>query len=168
MTSWCSWLVIFVSAANEIAAPTFQKYLVCACCSCCSMLQKPSTFPSSTCIDLPQGDSCMLWGLFTYVISAAAVFLTCCECIVSKMSRYLLCCSSIADIPLRTNTLTMSCTLLCQSLWEFSRQILNMGKNIYNINDQVKHFQRQKKKHTNWELRCWAHFQKTLWSSSGP
>ncbi len=36
----------------------------------CSTFQKPSTFPSSTCIHLLQGDSCMLFGLlfmYTYV-----------------------------------------------------------------------------------------------------
>ncbi len=56
------------------------KYMTSACCSSWSMLQKPSTFPSSTCIDLLWGDSCMLYGGYSiYVIQvcAAAVFLAC-------------------------------------------------------------------------------------------
>ncbi len=48
-----------------------------ACCSSLQRAQKPSTFPSSTCIDMLRGDSCMLYGGYSmYVIFAAAVFLT--------------------------------------------------------------------------------------------
>ncbi len=36
------------------------KYLASGCYSNCSTLQKPSTFPSSTCLNLLWGDSCML------------------------------------------------------------------------------------------------------------
>ncbi len=53
------------------------KYMTSVCCSSSSMLHKPSTFPSSTCIDLLRGDSCMLYGGYSmYVIFAAAVFRT--------------------------------------------------------------------------------------------
>ncbi len=52
-----------VLVANELAA---QHSSTCKCLLySSSTLQKPSTFPSSTCIDLLQGvASCMLWGLF--------------------------------------------------------------------------------------------------------
>ncbi len=57
-----------VSVANELLLAV----------AVCSVLQKPSTFLSSTCIDLLRGDSFMLYGgYFTYVIFAAAVFITC-------------------------------------------------------------------------------------------
>ncbi len=66
-----------VSVANELSAQHSHIWLVLVV-AVCSVLQKPSTFPSSTCIDLLQGDSCMLWGgYFMYDIFAAAVFLTC-------------------------------------------------------------------------------------------
>ncbi len=54
------------------------KYLVSACGSSCSALQKPSTFPSSTCIAL-------LWGSFMYAMLTA----TCCGCIGSCKSIYI-------------------------------------------------------------------------------
>ncbi len=65
-----------VSVANELAAHHSSTWLMFVV-AVCSALQKPSTFPSSTCIDLLQGDSCMLYGGYSYVICAAAVFLTC-------------------------------------------------------------------------------------------
>ncbi len=37
------------------------KYMASACCNSCNVLQKPSSFPSSTCIVL-------LWGDYMYVI----------------------------------------------------------------------------------------------------
>ncbi len=40
---------------------TAFKYLGSSCYSSCSTLQKPSTFPSSTCIDLLWSYSCMLY-----------------------------------------------------------------------------------------------------------
>ncbi len=84
----------FVSAAKWAHCSTF-KYLAGACCSSCSELQKPPTFPSSTCIDLLRGDLCMLYGVILYMLCAAA----CCGCIGSSKSWYLLCCnSSIADL----------------------------------------------------------------------
>ncbi len=52
-----------VSVANELTAQYSNTWLLFAV-AVCSTLQKPSTFPSSTCIDLLRGDSCMLWGLF--------------------------------------------------------------------------------------------------------
>ncbi len=71
----------------------------CDACHGIMALQKPSTFPSSTCIDLLLDDLTYfiyIEGLF-HVICAAAVFLTCsqqlmCECIGSSKS------CSIADL----------------------------------------------------------------------
>ncbi len=51
----------------------------------------------------------------SYMLTAA-----CCGCIGSSKSRYLLCCSR--SIPPRPNTLTLLCTLPCQSLRELSWQ----------------------------------------------
>ncbi len=45
-----SWLVLCVSAANELAAQHSNTWLALAV-AVCSALQKPFTFPSSTCID---------------------------------------------------------------------------------------------------------------------
>ncbi len=50
----------FCISSQWACCSTF-KYLANACCSSWSELQKPSTFPSSTCIDLLRGDSCMLF-----------------------------------------------------------------------------------------------------------
>ncbi len=75
--TWHSWLVLSCIGSQWAHCSIF-KYMTSACCISCSMLQKPSTFPSSTCIDLLQGDSYMLYGGYLmYVIFAAAVFLTC-------------------------------------------------------------------------------------------
>ncbi len=75
--TWHSWLVLSCIGSNELAAQHSNIWLVLAI-AVCSVLQKPSTFPSSTCIDLLRGDSCMLYGgYFMCVICAAAVFLTC-------------------------------------------------------------------------------------------
>ncbi len=58
---------IFVKNLNLVFQPIWQpycstfKYLAGACCSSCNALQRPSTFPSSTCIDILRGD-------FMYVI----------------------------------------------------------------------------------------------------
>ncbi len=77
-----------VLVANELAAQYSNIWLVLAV-AVCSMLQKPSTFPSSTCIDLLPGDSCMLHGgYFMYVIFAAAVFLTCSQQHVVDVLQY--------------------------------------------------------------------------------
>ncbi len=65
--TWCSWLVLCIS--SQWAS---------ACCSSCSVVQKPSTFPSSTCIDLLWGDSCILYmRVILDVICTAAAFITC-------------------------------------------------------------------------------------------
>ncbi len=75
--TWHSWLVLSCIGSQWARCSTF-RYMTSACCSSCSLLQKPSTFPSSTCIDLLWGDSCMLYGgYFMYVICTAAVFLKC-------------------------------------------------------------------------------------------
>ncbi len=107
-----------VSVANELAAQHSNAWLVLAL-AVRSVLQKPSFFPSSTCIDLLWGDSCMLYGgYFMYVIFvAAAVYLTCsqqnvCGCIGSSKSRSMLCRRS-RSILARPNTLKLSCTLPC-------------------------------------------------------
>ncbi len=86
------------------------KYSSSACWSSCSTLQKPSSSPSSTCIDL-------LWGDFIYVLQrgyfvtcTAAVFLSFSQQHVcgssSSKSRYLLCrtSSSVADLFLQDHT----------------------------------------------------------------
>ncbi len=57
-------IVSVVLAANELAARHSNTWLVLAV-AVASALQKPSTFPSSTCIDLLQGDH--VW--YTEVIS---------------------------------------------------------------------------------------------------
>ncbi len=64
----------------------------------CRVLQKPSTFPSSTCIDLLQGDlmHVIYRSYWIYVTCAAAIFLKClkqhvCGYSGSSKSRYLLC-----------------------------------------------------------------------------
>ncbi len=51
-----------VSVANELAAQHLNIWLVLAV-AVCSMLQKPSTFPTSTCIDLLWGDSYKLYAV---------------------------------------------------------------------------------------------------------
>ncbi len=48
-----------VLVANELSAQHSNIWLVLVV-AVRSMLQKPSTFPSSTCIDLLRGDSCMI------------------------------------------------------------------------------------------------------------
>ncbi len=58
-------LVSFHISSQWACCSTF-KYLANACCSSCSVLQKPSSFPSSTCIVLLRGDYMyvILWGYF--------------------------------------------------------------------------------------------------------
>ncbi len=99
------------------------KYLASAFCSNCSTLQKPSTFSSSTCIDLLRGDWCMLYGgYFIYVMCNSSISYT----LTSACCGYIGCSKSqqqrSRSIPPRPNTLTLSCTLPCQTLREFSWQ----------------------------------------------
>ncbi len=115
---WRSWLVLFRSAANELAAQHTNTYLVLA-----RALQKPSSFPSSTCIDMLRSDfmyiiqmlnvqkqyfshahSIMLWMYWQQQVSVLVLPQQC--------SR---------SIPPRPNTKTLSHTLPCQTLWELSR-----------------------------------------------
>ncbi len=72
-------LIGYFSYQQPISCSSTFKYLSSACCSSCSTHQKPSTFPSSTCIDLLQGNFVyvILRGYFIHVICTAAVFLTC-------------------------------------------------------------------------------------------
>ncbi len=93
----------FFCIISQWACCSVFKNLTSVCCSSCSMLQKPSTIPSSTCIDLL--DVSYMWGLF-HVISAASVA-------VARL------CSSRSVLP-RPNTWTFSFTLLCQTLQELS------------------------------------------------
>ncbi len=60
-----SWLVSFHTSSQWARCLRF-KYLASACCS---TLQKVSTFPSSTCIDL-------LWGNFMYVFIHIYIYST--------------------------------------------------------------------------------------------
>ncbi len=74
ITGIADWLFLY---QKQWACCTTFKYLASVCFSSCNMLQKPSIFPSSTCIDQLWGDSCMLYiGVISYVISAAVAFLT--------------------------------------------------------------------------------------------
>ncbi len=97
-------IVQLIGFSSQWACFLSFKYLASVCCSNCRELQKPSTSPSSTCIDLLQGD-------FMYVIhrlfhicymcsSSISYMLTaaCCGCIGSSKYRYLLCHSSVADL----------------------------------------------------------------------
>ncbi len=92
-----------VSVANELSAQHSNIWLVLAV-AVSSVLQKPSTFPSSTCIDLLRGDSCMLYGgyFICYICSSSISYMltaACCGCIGSSKSRHLLCrSSSVADL----------------------------------------------------------------------
>ncbi len=56
-----------VSVANELTAQYSNTWLLFAV-AVSSALQKPSIFPSSTCIDLLRGDSCMLYGDYSYAV----------------------------------------------------------------------------------------------------
>ncbi len=58
--AWHSWLVSFQISRRWAYCSAF-KYSSSACCSSFSMLQNPSTFPSTVCLDL-------LWSDFMYVI----------------------------------------------------------------------------------------------------
>ncbi len=92
-----------VSVANELTAQYSNTWLLFAV-AVCSVLQKPSTFPSSTCIDLLRGDLCMLYGVIhmCYMCSSSISYMltaACCGCIGSSKSLYLICCSSsVADL----------------------------------------------------------------------
>ncbi len=55
--SSCRFSPGFFCFSRQWACCATFKYLASAFCSLCSMLQKPFTSPSSTCIDLLQGDS---------------------------------------------------------------------------------------------------------------
>ncbi len=68
-----SWLV-FSCISNQWVDYSIFKYLALVCCSSRSTLQKPSTFPSSTCIDLLWGDSCMLYGGYSFVLNVQQYF----------------------------------------------------------------------------------------------
>ncbi len=63
---------------HSIAQLNGFKYLFRACNSCCSTLQKPFIFPSSTCIDL-------LWGDFMYVIHGGYFIYVMCSRSISYM-----------------------------------------------------------------------------------
>ncbi len=51
----------FFCIISQWACCSVFKNLTSACCSSCSMLQKPSSIPSSTCIDLLRGVWCKLY-----------------------------------------------------------------------------------------------------------
>ncbi len=118
-----SWLV-FSCISSQWAQCSIFKYLALVCCSSRSTLQKPSTFPSSTCIDLLWGDSCMLYGGYSYgyMCSSSISYMlaaACCGCIVGSSKQ-----QHSRSIPPRLNTWTFSCTLPCKSLRELSWQNL--------------------------------------------
>ncbi len=88
-----------VSVANELSAQHSNIWLVFVV-AVCSVLQKPSTFPSSTCIDLLRGDHVCYRGLFISVICAAEIILTCSQQHVVEVLAVasLSTCSSVADL----------------------------------------------------------------------
>ncbi len=99
-----SWLVLSCISSQWARCSTF-KYLANAYDRSCSSLQKPSTFPSSTFIDLLRGDHVCYGGYSCYMCSSSISYMltaACCGCIGSSKSRYLLCRSSsnssIADL----------------------------------------------------------------------
>ncbi len=75
--TWLSWLVIFVSAANELAAQHSFTWLVLAV-AIAACFRNPPTSPAPP-VQICYGVIHVIykWGLFIYVICAAAVFLTC-------------------------------------------------------------------------------------------
>ncbi len=92
--TWHSWLVTFHISQWDFCSAF--KFLASACCSSCSMLQKPSTFPSSTCIVLLQGN-------LMYVIHGG--YFICVTC--SYMLLALLQQQSSRSFPPRPNTFTL-------------------------------------------------------------
>ncbi len=92
-----------VSVANELTAQYYNTWLLFAV-AVCSALQKTSTFPSSTCIDLLRGDHVYYMGVIymCYMCRSSISYMltvACCGCIGSSKSRYLLCRSnSVADL----------------------------------------------------------------------
>ncbi len=60
-----SWLALSCISSQWACCSTF-KYLASVCCSSSSVLQKLSTFPSSTCIDLLWGDH-VSYGGYSYM-----------------------------------------------------------------------------------------------------
>ncbi len=73
---WCSWLVLFVSAANELAAKHSNTWLVLAV-YVAVRLRNPPTSPAPPVYICYEVIHVCCGGYFTYVICAAAVFLTC-------------------------------------------------------------------------------------------
>ncbi len=63
---------LFCISSQWACCSTF-KYLASACCSSCSALQKSSTFPSSTCIDLLQGDFMYITFHICYMCSSSSI-----------------------------------------------------------------------------------------------
>ncbi len=80
ITSSMAQLISYFCISSQWACCSTFKYLASACCSSCSALQRPSTFPSSTCIDLLRDDSCMLhMGVIHIYVkcSSSILFLIC-------------------------------------------------------------------------------------------
>ncbi len=67
---------LFCISSQWACCSTF-KYLASACCSSCSALQKPSTFPSSTCIDLLQGDFMYVTFHICFMCSSSSIKSAC-------------------------------------------------------------------------------------------
>ncbi len=81
-----------VSVANELPAQHSNTWLMLVV-AVCSTLQKPPTFPSSTCIDLLWGDHVCYGGYSCYMCSSSISYMliaACCGCNDSSKSRYLL------------------------------------------------------------------------------
>ncbi len=120
-----SWFV-YIHISSQWARCSTLENLASVCCSICSTLQKPSTFPSSTWIDL-------LWGGFIYAIYVGLFSM------IYVQQRYFVhahssmsvdvlavtslgtCSATAADLS-RRDTLTFPCILLRCTLWELSQQ----------------------------------------------
>ncbi len=125
--TWRSWSVLFVSAANELAAQHSNTWLVLAVAVAARFRNPPP--PQLHLYRSATGYSCMLYGgYFIYLICAAAVFLSCSQqhvvdvLAVASLGILALSQQRSRSIPPRPNTLTLPCTLPCLCLGELSWQ----------------------------------------------
>ncbi len=129
--TWHSWLALSCISSQWACCSTF-KYSTSACSSSSQraletlLLPQLHLYRSAT-----RWFMYVIWGLFhvCYICSSSISYMltaACCGCIGSSKSRSLLCRSS-RSIPARPNTLTLPCTLPCQSLRELSWQYFLQG-----------------------------------------
>ncbi len=98
--TWRSWLVIFVSAANELAAQHSNAWLVLAV-AVAAHFRNPPPSPAPPVYICYEVIHVCYTGVISYVIRVAAVFLTCSQQhvvdVLAVASRYLLC-RCVADL----------------------------------------------------------------------